>query len=153
FVSVTDEDSLGIWEYGVSRGKWSLKLPSNRPACLALSGDGRTLAVGCEDHTVHVFDARTGQRLHQLPGHPGPARGVALDPQGDRLASVALDSFVVWDLSSGRKTAEGMADHALLSVAFEPDGEHLLVSGEFGVLQLRRLKDGKLVRDLQAHKN
>src|SRR5262249_34036838 len=38
FVSVTDEDSLGIWEYGVSRGKWSLKLPSNRPACLALSG-------------------------------------------------------------------------------------------------------------------
>jgi eukaryotic-like serine/threonine-protein kinase len=154
-VSLSHEGILSYWDSRASRVRWAHPVQNLRPACLALSGDGRTLAIGGDDHDVHVFDAHKGEHMRTLKeGHTGPVRGVAFDESGGRLASAALDAtFVVWDLSDGRKVVTGHAPNPLWSVAFDPDGDHLMVGGEWGVLQRRRLSDGSLTQNLRVHKN
>jgi WD40 repeat protein len=95
------------------------------------------VAVGGEDGTVSIFDAHTGSRLHLLEKqHRRPVRALAFNAKGDRLASASLDTtFVIWDTDRGEKVLSQKAAHPLLSVAFDPAGDHVLAGGENGVLQ------------------
>jgi WD40 repeat protein len=46
-------------------GQQILALRELSASCMAFSPDGRRLAVGCEDGTVKVSDAATGQALSE----------------------------------------------------------------------------------------
>ena len=54
---------------------------------VAFSPDGRLLASASEDKTVKVWDATTGELLHDLSGHERRVIAVAFSPDGQRLAS------------------------------------------------------------------
>ncbi|PJF31756.1 MAG: hypothetical protein CUN51_02100 [Candidatus Thermofonsia Clade 1 bacterium] len=59
--------------------------------------DGRTLALGAEDNTIRLWDARMGQLLRLLEGHAISGRSVAWSPDGRYLASGSQDSTVrIW---------------------------------------------------------
>ena len=51
-----------------------------------LSPDGKILASAGEDQTIRIWDARSGEQLQQLTGHPGPVLSVAYAPDGAALA-------------------------------------------------------------------
>ena len=57
---------------------------------LALSPDGRTVALGDCDGTVILFDAETRERLAEYQA-PGYVTDLAFDPDGDSLAMVSRD--------------------------------------------------------------
>jgi WD40 repeat protein len=59
---------------------------------LALSPDGRRLALGDRDGTVTLFDAETRERLGDYQA-PGTVTGLAFDPQGRSLAVGAVGSL------------------------------------------------------------
>jgi WD40 repeat protein len=62
-----------------------------------------------------------------LKGHSGWVNGVALSPDGKRLASCSSDGTVkVWDTQSGQAvlTLKGH-NSSVQSVAFSPDGKRL----------------------------
>src|SRR5262249_30232555 len=50
--------------------------PANGAPSLAFSPDGRTLAVGCGDGAVRLWDVHTGHQLPPLVGHEGGVRAV-----------------------------------------------------------------------------
>jgi WD40 repeat protein len=54
---------------------------------LAISPDGRTLATGCVDRSVRLWNVAVGQELLTLHGHTGPVHSVAFAPNGRSLAS------------------------------------------------------------------
>ncbi len=53
---------------------------------VAFAPDGQTVALA-DGGAIHVHDAATGKRLHQLPGHPNAAAALAFAPGGRVLAS------------------------------------------------------------------
>jgi WD40 repeat protein len=94
---------------------------------VAFSPDGQRLASACDDGTVKVWDAATGQESLTLTGHTDRVWSVAFSPDGQRLASASDDRTVkVWDAATGQETLTLKGHTSIVhSVAFSPDGQRL----------------------------
>ena len=66
-------------------------------SCIAFSPDGRTIAAGCYDETIRLYDILTGRELPPLTGHRGFIRGLCFSASGKSLKSIGVDSrILVW---------------------------------------------------------
>jgi WD40 repeat protein len=104
--------------------------PTESVGGLALSPDGRLLALGRYDGTVTVHDAKSGQLLHTLRGHSGSITGLVFSPESDRLVSAGLDhTLTFWDLRSGNAilTMNGLFRSAP-QIAIDPRGRWLFAA-------------------------
>ncbi len=123
---------------------WALRdptAPARQAACgrlassLARTGDGRLLLLGLDSGVLAVMDARSFEIGDTLSLHAGPIHGVALHPDGRRLATAGEDGRLLVrelaaDGSLGRAT--GAADSvggALRDLEFAPDGAQLAGAG------------------------
>ncbi len=98
---------------------------------VALSGDGKYLASGSDDHAVKVWDMASGQELKTLRGHTDRVNSVAFSPDSKILASGSWDHKIrLWDVASGRLLQTLSHDEGVNVVAFSPDGR-MLASGSF----------------------
>jgi WD40 repeat protein len=99
-------------------------------AAVAFSADGATLAAGCSDGTIRLWDTASGELRQTLSGHVGALRRVAFTPDGRTLASLGDDQVLnLWHLATGQRLfsldTHGQQLHGL---AFSRDGR-LLVTG------------------------
>jgi hypothetical protein len=70
---------------------------------LAISPDGRVIAIGENDGSASVWDLATGRPVMMLRGHTAAVIGVAFSPDGKRLFTRSLDATVrQWDTATGK---------------------------------------------------
>lgn len=73
-------------------------------SAVAFSPDGASLATGCRDNLVRVFDLATGKIQLQLKGHTAYVSSVEFNVDGGRLVSGSYDeTAVVWNAVTGKK--------------------------------------------------
>ncbi len=108
---------------------------------LAFSADGRWLAVGLADGSIHLY--RRGPEGEWMAdriwiGHAGPVRRVVFSPDGRRLASASWDRTVrVWEIVPGGEPLRLEGHTAeVWDVAFSPDGRMLVSVGGDGAVRL-----------------
>jgi WD40 repeat protein len=115
---------------------------------LAWSPDGKYLATGDQDSTVHFWIAATGQDLHMF-GYPMKVRELAWDNSSRFLATGGGSQVTVWDCSG--KGPEGTTPLQLNghddastvnSLAFQRGGTLLASGGGDGKVLLWRPVDG-----------
>lgn len=89
------------------------------PVSLALSSDGKTLAAGCINHIVPLWDITTGKRTHVLYGHSNSVSSVSFSPDNSTLATVSGSqspgTVVLWDVKSGKRKktiTDGITEYA-----------------------------------------
>jgi WD40 repeat protein len=116
------------------------------------SPDGRTLATAGSDGTVRIWNARTGQPVSVLPGHPLFAVNVAFSPDSRLLATCGwMAELKVWDAQSWRELYSQRGHGATLaSVAFSPDAQELSAGNWFGEIRSFPAHDmtgGEVIRD------
>ena len=101
----------------------SLGIPvANAAVRLALAGG--TLAIADRAGTVSVVDPVTGaERWREVFG----ARGLAVSPDGARVAAATADAIRVWDAVTGETVAEWAGMERLHNLAFSSDGTALAV--------------------------
>jgi WD40 repeat protein len=97
-------------------------------SALAYSPDGATVAAGCNDGVVRLWDAASGDLRLILSGHTAAVHRLAFAPDGRTLASLGEDNVLnLWHLGTGQRLfsldGHGQELHGL---AFAPDGRTLV---------------------------
>lgn len=108
---------------------------------------GTLVAVGDDEGTVGVYRTDNGQPFFQevregARGRVRAMRGVAISPEGARLAAIAVDGLLrLWDMTQeDRQAWRGFSGE---TVEFDPRGERLLAMDEEGqpkLMDLRRVE-------------
>ncbi|CAI7660089.1 unnamed protein product [Penicillium pancosmium] len=110
---------------GPHRDAWSNSVDS------VAFGNNRTLASGCNDAKIRIWDTATGSLQRIIEGHSDRINQLVFSPNScHMLASASSDKTVrLWDTGTGtlKQTLEGHSEQ-VNSVAFSPNGQ-MLASG------------------------
>jgi WD40 repeat protein len=105
---------------------------------ISFSPDGRLLAAGCDDNTIHLWKATSFEPEGLLSGHKDYVNGIAFSPDAKLLVSGSHDRTLgIWEVSSGKRLATLSGhDEAVLRVAFSPDGKWIASVSWDGTVRL-----------------
>jgi len=124
---------------------------------VAFSPDGYTLASGCMDKTIKLWNLNKSHLCRTLKGHQLSVESVAFSPDGYTLASGSKDKTIrLWDVSSGKIRRIMQCNSAVLSVAFSFDGRTLAAGGvcfNYINLILWNVSTGKVRKELSHGDN
>ncbi|HJT55144.1 MAG TPA: protein kinase [Ktedonobacteraceae bacterium] len=111
---------------------------------VAWSPNGKRMASGSWDNTVHLWDPTNGHFFYIHAEHTSWINAVAWSPNSARLATASNDGAVhVFDANTGRElftkrtffTYEGHRDD-VRAVAWSPDGTRIASGGNDGVVKV-----------------
>ncbi len=95
--------------------------------------DGQKIALGLENGTIQIWEAKTTTLLATLSGHTNPVDDVRFNPQGTYLISAsrgdqADKSLRLWDIAQGKEVGlfESAASEGVYRAIWSPDGTHIL---------------------------
>jgi WD40 repeat protein len=120
---------------------------------IALSGDGRWIAVGLSSNAIRVSDAKSGEIIATLRGHSD--RIVALSFSADRrlLASGSWDGTAkVWRLADGSDIKTLGVRGSVSAVDLSDEGAWLAVGATDKRVYLWDLRNNAGSRELKGHK-
>ncbi|RYP50627.1 hypothetical protein DL768_003909 [Monosporascus sp. mg162] len=137
---------------------WSLCLQTleghgDSVTSVAFSPDSSRIASGSRDHTIKIWDAKSGKELRTLESHGDSVTSVAFSPDGSHIVSGSGDDTVkIWDAKSGKevRTLKGHGS-SVISVAFSPDGSRIVSGSSDGTLKIWDAKSGEDIRTLKGH--
>ncbi len=124
--------------------------PVNTPVlAIAVASDGRTLALGLGDGSIHRLD-RKGTLLSGWRAHGAAVRALRFTPDGRRIVSASVDPqkrvAAVWDAGTGQLLGElkGHAGAEFSSLDVSPDGSLALTAnadGSLGIFSLETFQE------------
>jgi WD40 repeat protein len=114
---------------------------------IAWHPDGRTLAVGCNNSPIHLWDVHTSRCLRVLEGHTHLGIRLEFNHGGDLLASNDWHGVLrLWDPSTGRQLFETPAWWT--TPRFSPDDRLLAADIQGSKVRLLRVAAGREFRTL-----
>jgi WD40 repeat protein len=122
-------------------------------SALAFAPDGKTLASTAYDHTVRIWDVKTGKAVIVIGEHQNRNRVysqsrwvncVAFSPDGKVIASGSQDRAVhLWDAATGKERRRVLIPNGVSAVALTDDAKTIATLNQVGKLELRDLTLGR----------
>jgi WD40 repeat protein len=141
-----------VWD--VATGQERSRLPGKqRVFCLALSADGKTLAVGGADAQIDLWDVATGKPLLTFDGPRGRIFCAVFSPDGKVLATGGDDPAIrLWRTDTWQEIGQ-LAGHRsyLRWLTFSPDGKFLAGVGGDHAVRVWDLATGRQVHAWVDH--
>jgi WD40 repeat protein len=118
---------------------------------VAFSADGSLLVSASRDHDARIWDARTGEPIHQLEGHPGSVADARFSPDGRWVVTAGPISAGLWNVRTGELVSylRGPTSRPV-AVAFGPDSETIFSEEGEGVVRSYRCALCGTVADLRV---
>jgi WD40 repeat protein len=154
------EERLTVWDVtkGQSRRAFPVPIPllQGERGSIAVSSDGRTLALGLENGTTRLFDLDSGRARLTVDEAPktgyASVASVAFTRDGKGLVVGRRDNIVkVWDTANGRQRFDLRGHQWPEAIAVSADGKLLATSGQDSLILLWDAETGKAVRPPQGH--
>jgi WD40 repeat protein len=147
------EQILSCWTYSsTDRGSWR-QTPKSWVCSVAPSPDGKSLAYGTVNRSVHV--ARTGDGFQQLAtySHEEAVTALAWRSDSGMLASGSADATVrIWDPRSGREVSTiQRVISTVTAIAFSPNNKWLAVAAVDLSIRIIKLSDLSLLKTFHGH--
>ncbi|KAG9023224.1 hypothetical protein FRB95_013402 [Tulasnella sp. JGI-2019a] len=92
---------------------WTASKHSSAITCVAVSPDGTTIVSGSYDHTLHLWDAKTGAAIGEaMKGHTNSVSCVAVSPDGTTIVSGSYGHTLhLWDAKTGAAIGKATDSH------------------------------------------
>jgi WD40 repeat protein len=150
-----DLGTVNVWD--VARRRRLLSIKRGSPfTSLAISRDGRMLAIGTSGNGTALWDLEHRRHIATLTGPPKPVftvHSLAFSPDGRTLAAGDdVPRIVLWDVAKQRrrKILRGHAQH-VLGLAYSDDGKVLLSGGRDHKVLLYDAETGRRGASLSGH--
>jgi RNA polymerase sigma factor (sigma-70 family) len=140
--SVLSAAGSAVYVWDLATGKERRRFPHETPVTsFAVSRDGKLLAAGCEDGTIHLWGAATGRELRHFTAHKGRApdwrgpsgafvggyNGNGFTADGRHIVSMGSDNTIrLWDAASGEQVREFGRFSEVGGLSLAPDGKTLV---------------------------
>ncbi len=122
---------------------------TNGVTALALSPEGKQLALARNDRTVQIMDLESHRMWVLAETNPMPVTSLAFSSDGTRLATGSADGAIkLWQGTNWRERS-ALTGHtgAVTYLAFHPNGQMLLSSGGDGTIKRWDLATGRKLQD------
>jgi eukaryotic-like serine/threonine-protein kinase len=118
---------------------------------IAVSADGRWLAVAGQGPHVQIWDTGDWTRVVRLPADDVPS--IAFDPAQPRIATVSRSGVAaIWDVARGHRLVTLQdAGEPMDHVAYSPDGAWIANASRDGVVRVWDAETGLLAAMLRDH--
>jgi tricorn protease-like protein len=130
----------------------SCKHPSQATS-VAFSPDGKTLATGCADQKIRIWDGATFKEKQQLPGLQGRVTHVLYGQDGKTMIGGTQNGMIwTWDLDSGQQRMAMHSGHgSAAALAISADGRNLASGGADRRVFIRDISNGNFLRLFHGH--
>jgi WD40 repeat protein/serine/threonine protein kinase len=156
-----DSPVFEIFNYGIQQPLMRISKLNGSIFALALSRDGRRLAVSEATFNgpvvVRVLNAESGVEIARLPTPPDQdgTRHLAWSPAGERLAGESDNGWLwIWEAGTVRRSHvqySGNYNHRVNSLAFSSDGSRLAIGGEARMISILDVKTLRTRAELSGH--
>ncbi|OKI02053.1 hypothetical protein A6A06_13205 [Streptomyces sp. CB02923] len=148
------DGTVRVWDVAPGTATARLVRPAGSSRAVALSPDGRTLAVyGSNDASIRLWDVADGRPRSTFAGPAGSVIAMTFGPSGRVLGGGSDDGTVrLWDVATGANLGT-LPGHArrVSSVAFSPDGHTMASGGDDGTVRLWNTALGDTLTTLTGH--
>ena len=105
---------------------------------VVFSRDGSSVATGCADTIVRLFETSTGRLKRSYKGHTGTVQSVAFAEDDQTLVSAGDDRTIrIWDVATGACRRIHLGHHDRISgVAISPDDQTIVSASGDGTVKL-----------------
>jgi RNA polymerase sigma factor (sigma-70 family) len=153
-VDTNGKGLIRVWDVAAGRESRQFEGLSGDGQVLALSPDGKTLAVSYQNAAIRLWDVATGKELNPELGSQGMVYVVAVSPDSKQVAVAGEDGVVrLFDRATGRELGAFRAQmRQMFSMAFTPDGKQLLTAGAYQPAKLWDLDPPREIRAFAGSK-
>ena len=130
------DGTVNVWELGSGKEPRLLPIAGHQLAFLGVASDGQSLMTRSADNTLTIWDVRNGRRLRTLADGAGSIESFLFGSDACRERALLRQ-----DAESGRY-GPAFAKGKICCSAFSPDNTTMAVSGEVGILLLRKTAKG-----------
>jgi len=157
YLAAGGTDSLHLWSRDSEDG-WNPVEQDDRGShhTLTMAPDSSTLAMGCANGSIKLWDMSRRKELKVLGGFDDELRKVEFSPDGTYLAGTAFSGdFKAWEISpEGSSRASQLAPEHVQMFAFGADGRTVVIaqwSPEMKALGLWDRQTGKRLMQLSEN--
>ncbi len=121
---------------------------SSKINTVGFSENGKIIATGGRDGTIHIWATKHGVHLIPFSGHKGSINNIVFSPDGMTILSKGSDNTVhLWDAMTGKllKILDGYTE-SISNVSFSPDGKTVASWSYDETLRLWNTSSGKLLK-------
>lgn len=152
--STSIDGSARVWDPVSGWIVTTIPLGPGMGRSLAISPDGKFVAVGGGGTVVAIHDVETGERQWTIDTHDRAANSLAFSPDGRTLAVTGGSGGTVelWDtVTRGLRQRLSHAGSLPKRLAFAPDGRALAAADDGGRVSVWDVGDGRLRTHFAAH--
>ncbi|GAA5918639.1 hypothetical protein JCM1841_002288 [Sporobolomyces salmonicolor] len=153
--SASADKTILLWRvYGDCQNYGILRLGKGAATCIAFTSN-TTLVSGSSDHTLFLFDLKTGEVLRRFRGHKGTVNSVDVQRGGmgrGLIASASDDGTVrVWSEEAKEEIEIVELGYPITAVKWSEDGQSLYIGGLDNDVHVFSLTSHAVIYSLRGH--